>query len=93
MAYNFDKSPEMLKHLYQLALIDPKLELKERHAAAMTPEQKEIWKRELDEANQTAEKCGNVRMIETMFDRNPVRRMESAGELLNGWKQEYRKML
>ena len=93
MAYNFDKSPEMLKHLYQLALIDPKLELKERHAAAMTPEQKEIWKRELDEANRTAEKCGNVRMVETMFDRNPVRRMESAGELLNGWKQEYRKML
>ena len=74
-------------------LIDPKLELKERHAAAMTPEQKKIWKRELDEANQTAEKCGNVRMVETMFDRNPVRRMESAGELLNGWKQEYRKML
>ena len=68
-------------------------ELKERHAAAMTPEQKEIWKRELDEANQTAEKCGNVRMVETMFDRNPVRRMESAEELLNGWKQEYRKML
>ena len=93
MAYNFDKSPEMLKHLYQLALIDPKLELKERHAAAMTPEQKKIWKRELDEANRTAEKCGNVRMVETMFDRNPVRRMESAGELLNGWKQEYRKML
>ena len=55
--------------------------------------QKEIWKRELDEANRTAEKCGNVRMVETMFDRNPVRRMESAGELLNGWKQEYRKML
>ena len=81
------------KHLYQLALIDPKLELKERHAAAMTPEQKKIWKRELDEANRTAEKCGNVRMVETMFDRNLVRRMESAGELLNGWKQEYRKML
>ena len=67
----------MLKHLYQLALIDPKLELKERHAAAMTPEQKKIWKRELDEANQTAEKCGNVRMVETMFDRNPVRRVEA----------------
>ena len=45
-----------------------------------------------------AEKVGSTKkeadaMVETMFDRNPVRRMESAEELLNGWKQEYRKML
>lgn len=93
MAYNFDKSPEILKHLYQLAIIDPKLELKERHASAMTPVQKENWKKELKEVTLSADKCENVRMVETMFDCNPVRRLESAGELLNSWKQEYRKML
>lgn len=93
MAYNFDKSSGILKHLYQLALIDPKLELKERHAAAMTPMQKELWKKELNEVSINADKCENVRIVETMFDCNPVRCMESAEELLNSWKQEYRKML
>lgn len=93
MAYNFDKSPEVLKCLYQLTLLDSKLELKERQVAAITPKQKEDWKQEFEKTERSAEKCENVRMVEIMFDRNPVRRMESAGELLNSWKQEYRKML
>ncbi|MFR4578936.1 MAG: hypothetical protein ACLT76_04220 [Clostridium fessum] len=82
------------KHLYQLVLrLTRKLELSERHRGCDDAGTEE----DLETGTRRGEPdCGEVRERphgQTMFDRNPVRRMESAGELLNGWKQEYRKML
>lgn len=93
MSYNFQKNPDTLKRIYQLTLLNPELPLKERHQSLITDEMKESWTKELEEIRAKAAETDKVKKIEELFDRDPIKRMAGAAELLGKWKQEYRKMI
>ena len=94
MSYNFQKSMDTLKRIYQLTLLNPQLRLKDRYQSLLTPERRAAWEKELREAGADTD-AGKERLsqIDELFARDPIRRLNGAGELLEGWKREYRKML
>lgn len=92
MAYNFHKSMDTLKKIYQLTLFNPELKLKDRYRALVTEERKEAWNREYEEALADAAK-EKEQEIETIFAKDPIRRTQAAANLVNQWKREYRKMI
>lgn len=93
MAYNFQKNIETIKRIYQLTLLNPQLPLKERYQALITDEMKHIWEEELAQAENEAGASEAIQDIDTLFDRDPLKRLAGAGQLLTKWKQEYRKMI
>ena len=93
MSYNFQKNLDTLKRIYQLTLFNPELKLKERYQVLLTPERREAWEKELFEIKQKAAESEQVRKVEELFSRDPIRRKAEAAELLADWKREYRKML
>lgn len=93
MSYNFHKSKDTLKKIYQLTLLSPELKMKERYEALVTPGEKEQWKREFEKLKKDASEDAKVREVEAIFDKDPIKRIAGAGKLLTKWKQEYRKMI
>lgn len=93
MSYNFQKSLDTLKKIYQLTLLNPELKLKERYQSLLTEERKASWKKELDEIREQAAGEEKIREIEELFNKDPIRRIAGAGEVVTRWKQEYRKMI
>ena len=93
MSYNFQKSTETLKKIYQLTLLNPELKLKDRYQSLLTEERKTAWKKELDQVMAKAAEGEKMSELTLLFDRDPIRRTKETGELLNRWKKEYRMML
>lgn len=93
MSYNFNKNPDTLKRIYQLTLLNPQLPLKERYQSLITDEIKAGCKAELEEEIQKAKASSQVKEIAENFDKDPIKRIAGAGELLAKWKHEYRKMI
>lgn len=93
MSYNFNKNPDTLKRIYQLTLLNPEFPLKERYQTLITDERKLAWKSELEAERQKAKDSGDVKEIEKLFNKDPIKRIAGAGELLARWKQDYRKMI
>lgn len=93
MSYNFQKSLDTLKKIYQLTLLNPELKLKERYQSLLTEERKAAWKKELDEIREQAAGEEKIQEIEDLFNKDPIRRIAGAGEVVTRWKQEYRKMI
>lgn len=93
MSYNFQKSTDTLKKIYQLTLLNPELKVKERYKSLITEERKAEWTRELKEAMEEAGQTEKMSELALLFDRDPIRRTAGTAELLNRWKKEYRMML
>lgn len=93
MSYNFHKSKDTLKKIYLLTLIHPELKVKERYEALITPGEKRQWKEELEKQRSEASEDGKVKELEAIFEKDPIKRLNGAGNLLTKWKQEYRKMI
>lgn len=93
MSYNFRKSIETLKKIYQLTLLNPELKLKDRYETLLTEEQKAEWRRELEGIRDQVEQDEAVQEVEALFEKDSIRRMAGAAEVVNRWKQGYRKMI
>lgn len=93
MAYSYGKSQELMKRIYQLTLLDPKLTLKERYESIITEEMKKQWAQEFENARKKAYETDEVQGVVLLFQKDPVKRSAGAGELLAKWKQEYRNMI
>lgn len=93
MSYNFHKNVDTLKRIYQLTLLNPELSLKERYRSLVTEDMKAKWEREFVEVWKKADESVGVVEVEELFNKDPIKRMEGAGELLSRWKKEYRKMI
>lgn len=93
MSYNFRKDVDTVKRIYQLTVLNPALAFKERYEAASSQEQRTAWKKEIYDAMEAAEAEQPVTEIRQLFDRDPLKRLEGAGEKLAAWKSAYRKML
>lgn len=93
MSYNFQKNPETLKRIYLLTRFNSELTLKERYQSLITEEQKESWDQELAQKRIAAREREDYKAVGLLFEKDSIRRMAGAAQLLNEWKQEYRKMI
>ncbi len=92
-AYAILKDLDILKKMYFLMRMDPRLLLKERYQSIITDERKEAWDRDFSEAEKNAQEAPEVKELETLFQKDPIRRMEGMQKLVDSWKQEYRAMV
>ena len=54
---------------------------------------KEDWKKEVEEAREESEKAPETLKLAAVFEKDPAGRIAAAGDILNQWKMEYRRML
>lgn len=82
-----------VKRMYFLTVMNPELSMKEAYAAMITDEDKAAWDIEaqavIDEARNGS---AAVRVLQ-QFEKDPLKKMAGASEMLNSWKVAYRKML
>lgn len=84
---------QILAQLYQLTKIDDRLKLGERLRALVTEELQSSWDGDRKQAEEKAAESEQVRELEALFRREPVKRQAGEAELLRKWKQEYRSMV
>jgi tetratricopeptide (TPR) repeat protein len=92
-AYSLEADKDYVKRMYFLTLMEPEIEMKERYEALMSEEEKEEWMEEMVKAQSNAEKERPAVEIGQLFEKDPVKRLSGATELLNKWKVEYRRMI
>lgn len=91
-AWNERPETELLKRMYFLTLIQPELSVKERYKEKFQAEDTAAWEKEFLESRTAAEGKEPVVRVKNVFEKDPVKRIAGAAELLNGWKVEYRRM-
>lgn len=92
-AWNEKPEREYLKRMYLLTRMEPDLKLKDRYQELLTAEDKESWDKEVVESLAAAKESGGATRLKQMFEKDPIKRIAGASEVLNQWKLEYRKML
>lgn len=91
-AYEKTGDQVILKHIYHLTKLNPKLSLKAEYQSAVTKEDREAWEADFLKAGEEAKECKEQEKIKELFAKDPIRRMEEAGHVVEGWKREYRGM-
>ena len=91
-AYEKTGDQVILKNIHHLTKLNPKLSLKAEYQSAVTKEAMEAWEADFLEAGEEAKECKEQEKIKELFAKDPIRRMEEAGRMVEGWKQEYRGM-
>lgn len=92
-AYARTGEQQVLERLYDLTLLDERLKLGERLGMSVTQEQKAAWDGKMEAAKKKAAESEEVKEIEGLFAKDPVKRQAGAEKLLARWKQEYRNMV
>lgn len=91
-AYERLGDAQVLRRLYYLTRLRPEFCLPEAFRRDMTDEQRTEWEKDFLEADERAACSKEIAKLDELFSRDPVKRMEGAGKLLEKWKQEYRGM-
>lgn len=92
-AWNEKNDRSYLKRMYFLTRLEPELVMKERFCAMLTKDETDQWDQELAVVQKEAGEASAVTKIGQIFEKDPIRRMAEAGELVNNWKYQYRKMI
>lgn len=92
-AWNEKNDRMYLKRMYFLTVMEPELEMKERYRELIGKEDTEAWDAEAVKVMDEVKNMAPVTRIQQIFEKDPVKRVASAGELLNDWKYRYRKMI
>lgn len=92
-AWNEKENPDFVKRMYFLSRMQPDIEIKERFLAMMTEEDRMSWDEEVREAAEASKNETPVVRLSQMFEKDPIKRIAGASEVLNQWKLEYRKMI
>ena len=66
---------------------------RDHYRELLKEEDKGLWDQEAADALTAAKEADSVRKVSCMFDKDPIKRISGAGELLNRWKLEYRRMI
>ena len=89
-----EKSDRMyVKRMYFLTLMEPELEMKERFCSMLEKEETAEWDKEALEIMEESKNSSPVTRIHQIFEKDPIKRLAGAGELVNDWKYRYRKMI
>lgn len=92
-AYGLGQDMEVLKRIYFLTSFSSELEVREPYQSLFTEEQQALWKKEMEAANMEAGQDEEVRALRALFKKDPIKRMDGAGGMVQRWKQEYRMMV
>ena len=92
-SYGYLKDTEIVKKLYYMTVFCPRLSMKDKYKKNMTEELKGQWDREMEEARQKAMLSEEVRNLEKIFEKDPLKRSSQAASMIHQWKQEYRNMI
>ena len=92
-AWNEKAEKTYLKRIYFLKLMEPELELKERFRELIAKEDTSAWDVEAQGIIDEATGAGAVVKLSRLFEKDPLKRIAGAGELVNEWKSQYRKMM
>ncbi|MCI6885689.1 MAG: tetratricopeptide repeat protein [Lachnospiraceae bacterium] len=92
-AYNRIGQIQILEQLYELSQIDSRLKLGDRLTALVTEERKAEWDEKMKQAREKAAESEQLRELEQLFRKDPIKRQAGEAELLRKWKQEYRSMV
>lgn len=84
---------QVLERMYELTLLDRRLSIGERLDALITQEMKDEWEAKMGEARDHASRSEQVKEIEKLFSKDPIKRQAGAAKLIAQWKQEYRSMV
>lgn len=92
-SFDLVKNSEVLKRICYLTVWKPELPLSERFQALITEELKKESSRELEKAEEEAEKAQSLRELDELFLKDPIKRFSGAGELVQKWKTQYRNIM
>lgn len=92
-AYDLGKERKYLKAMYLLSLLEPSVQLEADAASGMTNSEAEGWKKRMEEWRQGVMEGESAAAIKENFEKDPIRRISGAKEIIGQWKQEYRKMV
>lgn len=92
-AWNEDGKAEYVKRMYFLTCMQPGITVKERYLELMTEEEKAAWDLEYAEALREGQEAEPAVSLRQVFEKDPIKRIAGAAEVLNRWKVEYRKMI
>lgn len=92
-AYALTKDLSVLQKIYYLSAMDCGIELKERYQSLIGEEIKKQWDDRMQETRDQAKTSPMVLKLEELFQKDPIKRMAGAGEIIHKWKQDYRSMV
>lgn len=92
-AWNEKADKTYLKRMYFLTIMEPELEIKERFREMIEKEDTSAWDVEAQGLLDEAKGSGAAVKLGQLFEKDPLKRIAGAGELINEWKDQYRKML
>lgn len=92
-AWAEDGDPDHIRRMYFLTLMKPELEIKEKYLEKMTAQEKAAWDLEYQVLLEEGGEPDSMEEIRRIFDKDPLKRIAEAAQLLNRWKVEYRKMV
>ena len=91
-AYKKSQQEVILERLYDLSRIDSRLILSQELQGEITEKQQKLWDDRLIRARQKARDSKQVKELEALFQKDPVKRQAGEAERIYQWKQEYRNM-
>lgn len=91
-AYNKTQDRQVLERLYLLSRLDEKLVLGDRCRSLITSEMAGEWDEKIKTARETATQSPQLKELEALFQKDSLRRLAGAEQLITQWKQEYRTM-
>lgn len=92
-SFELVKNGEVLKRICHLTLWNPRLLLNERFQALMTDKLKQECEREKETAEALAAQADSLKELEKLFQKDSIKRFQGAGQLIQEWKQEHRKIM
>ena len=92
-AWNEKADKNYLKRMYFLTLMEPELVLKDRYRELIEKEDTCTWNVEAQGYLDEVATAGEVLRLTQLFEKDPIRRISGAAEIVNQWKGQYRKMI
>lgn len=92
-SFDLVKSEDVLKRICYLTLWNPSMELSEKFQALITAEMKRTCGEEKTKAEESAERADSLLKLDYIFQKDPIKRIAGAGELVQKWKTEYRNIM
>ncbi|WP_077610554.1 hypothetical protein [Clostridium sp. Marseille-P2415] len=92
-SFDLVKNGEVLKRICHLAQWNPAMVVNERFQSLITEELKQECKSEREKAEELAVGADSLKELENLFQKDPIKRIHGAGELVQKWKQEYRNIM
>lgn len=81
---------QVLEQIYELTLLDKRLELGDRMKGLLTDELREGCRKKVEDAKERAASSPEVAQIDELFGRDSRKRQAQTAQILRKWKQEYR---